>query len=147
MARMTEPIRTPGSPLILSLRYADAHRMIDWLCTALGFTRKAVYDGPDGTVAHAELLFGSTGMLMLGSVRSEGEFSQHMVQPAEVGGRETAHAYLVTPDAAALFRQVTAAGAEVVMELRTMDYGGGAFTVRDPEGHLWSVGEYDPWKQ
>ena len=79
-------------------------------------------------------------MLMLGSVRKEGEFSRHMVQPSEVGGRETMHAYLVTPDAAALFQQVTAAGAEVVMELRTMDYGGGAFTVRDPEGHLWSVG-------
>ena len=26
-----------------------------------------------------------------------------------------------------------------------MDYGGQAFTVQDPEGHHWSVGEYDPW--
>jgi uncharacterized glyoxalase superfamily protein PhnB len=32
------------------------------------------------------------------------------------------------------------------MELRTMDYGGKAFTVRDPEGYTWAVGEYDPWK-
>ena len=26
-----------------------------------------------------------------------------------------------------------------------MDYGGKAFAVRDPEGHIWSVGEYDPF--
>ena len=31
------------------------------------------------------------------------------------------------------------------MELKEMDYGGKAFSVRDPEGYLWSVGEYDPW--
>ncbi|HEY6251202.1 MAG TPA: glyoxalase, partial [Candidatus Angelobacter sp.] len=24
-------------------------------------------------------------------------------------------------------------------------YGGRAFTCRDPEGHLWNVGSYDPW--
>jgi hypothetical protein len=26
-----------------------------------------------------------------------------------------------------------------------MEYGGKAFTVKDPEAYLWSVGEYDPW--
>jgi uncharacterized glyoxalase superfamily protein PhnB len=31
------------------------------------------------------------------------------------------------------------------MELKEMEYGGKAFSVRDPEGYLWSVGEYDPW--
>ena len=28
-----------------------------------------------------------------------------------------------------------------------MDYGGKAFSVRDPEGYLWSAGEYDPWAE
>jgi len=32
-----------------------------------------------------------------------------------------------------------------MMEIKTMEYGGKAFTVRDPEGYLWSVGEYSPW--
>ena len=31
------------------------------------------------------------------------------------------------------------------MELQTMSYGGRSFAVRDPEGYLWSVGEYSPW--
>jgi len=38
-----------------------------------------------------------------------------------------------------------AAKAEIIMEIKTMEYGGKAFTVRDPEGYLWSVGEYSPW--
>ena len=31
------------------------------------------------------------------------------------------------------------------MQLQTMEYGGQAFTARDPEGYSWAVGEYDPW--
>lgn len=138
-----------GSTIIPSLRYRDAHHMIGWLCTALGFTRNAVFDGPNGTVAHAQLTFGkpgaATGMIMLGSHDNGGELSSHMIQPDATGGRETVLVYLITADAATLFAQAIAAGAEVVAPLRTMDYGGGAFSVRDPEGHIWSVGEYDPW--
>ena len=44
-----------------------------------------------------------------------------------------------------MYASAQAAGAEIVQPLRTMDYGGKAFTVRDPEGYMWSVGEYDPW--
>ena len=40
-----------------------------------------------------------------------------------------------------------AAGAKIIFELVTMDYGGKAFTCRDPEGHIWNIGEYDPWQQ
>jgi uncharacterized glyoxalase superfamily protein PhnB len=38
--------------------------------------------------------------------------------------------------------RATAAGAEVVRELRYEDYGSLGFTVRDPEGNLWSFGTY-----
>ena len=37
------------------LRYKDAHAAIAWLEKAFGFKRRVVYDGPDGTVAHAEM--------------------------------------------------------------------------------------------
>ena len=50
-----------------SLRYKDAHGAISWLERAFGFTRQAVYPGPDGTVGHAELKLGS-GAIMLGSL-------------------------------------------------------------------------------
>ena len=54
-----------GSVLIPSLRYKDAPAAIAWLEQAFGFERHAVYEGPDGTVAHAELRFGN-GMVMVG---------------------------------------------------------------------------------
>ena len=48
-------------------------------------------------------------------------------------------------DAAAVYAMAKAVGAVMVQELAEMEYGGKAFACRDPEGHVWSVGEYDPW--
>jgi uncharacterized glyoxalase superfamily protein PhnB len=133
-----------GTVLVPSLRYADAHAAIAWLERVFGFVRHAVYDGPDGTVAHAELTFG-TGMIMLGSASNPSPHAQLYATPSEIGGRVTSPVYLVVPDCDPVWVSAQAAGAEVVMELKTMEYGGKAFTVRDPDGYLWSVGEYDPW--
>ncbi len=47
----------------------------------------------------------------------------------------------------AAYARVLAAKAEIIVEIKTMEYGGKAFTVRDPEGYLWSVGEYSPWAE
>lgn len=132
------------SSVIPSLRYRDAVAAIEWLGKAFGFEKKAVFMGPDNTVVHAELTFGN-GMVMLGSVAKEGEYSKFMVQPDEVGLRETKGIYLVVADADAIYATAKAAGAEMVLDIRDMDYGGRAFTCRDLEGHLWSIGSYDPW--
>ena len=133
-----------GSVLIPSLRYKDAHAAIAWLEQALGFERPSVYDGPDRTVAHAELRFGN-GMVMVGSASNEGPLRHLYVTPVEIGGRVTSPLYLIVNDCERAYARALAAKAEVVMEMRTMEYGGRAFSVRDPEGYLWSVGEYSPW--
>lgn len=134
-----------GSTVIPSLRYRDAHAAIAWLVRAFGFEKQAVYAGPDNTVAHAQLTLGGTGMIMLGSVDNQGEFGKLMVQPSEIGNRETKGVYLVVPDADQVHATALAAGAEMVIDIRDMDYGGRAFTCRDLEGQLWSIGSYDPW--
>jgi uncharacterized glyoxalase superfamily protein PhnB len=133
-----------GSTLIPGLRYKDAHAAIDWLERAFGFQRHAVYAN-GGTVDHAELRYGQ-GMVMLGSVRQEGPHAQVSATPAEAGGRVTSGLYVVVPDCDPVWNSAREAGAEVVMELQTMDYGGRGFSVLDPEGYLWSFGEYDPWQ-
>ncbi len=132
------------SAVIPSFRYRDCHKAIDWLVTALGFEKQAVYDGPDGNVMHAQLTFGN-GMIMLGSAQNESEWSQWMAQPEEIGMRETVTTCLIVEDAAAIYASAKAAGATIMQELAEMPYGGKAFACRDPEGHLWSIGEYDPW--
>ena len=134
-----------GSMIIPSLRYRDAHAAIEWLVCAFGMQKQAVYDGPDGTVAHAQLTHGS-GMIMLGSSTNASPHGHLYATPAEIGGRVTSPLYLIAEDCEAVYVSAKAAGADVVMELKTMEYGGQAFAVLDPEGYLWSVGQYDPWK-
>lgn len=141
---MGDPMK--GSVLIPSLRYKDAAAAIAWLEQALGLQRHAVYDGPDGTVAHAELRFGN-GIVMLGSASNESTLRHLYATPAEIGGRVTSPLYLIVNDCESAYERVVAAKAELVMEMKTMEYGGKAFTVRDPEGYLWSVGEYSPWTE
>jgi uncharacterized glyoxalase superfamily protein PhnB len=65
------------------------------------------------------------------------------------GDRWGAHAgtgfvFLAVDDAAATFERAQAAGAELTSALEARDYGGREFSLRDPEGNRWSVGEYDP---
>jgi uncharacterized glyoxalase superfamily protein PhnB len=142
---MSNQAKTCRSTIIPSLRYRDALGAIDWLVHAFGFEKQAVYLGPDNvTVMHAQLTFGN-GMIMLGSVDNGGEAGRFMVQPDEVGLRDTKGTYLVVNDADAVYATAKAAGAEMILDIRDMDYGGRAFTCRDLEGHTWSIGTYDPW--
>jgi uncharacterized glyoxalase superfamily protein PhnB len=129
--------------VIPCLRYRDAPAAIEWLCRAFGFEKHLVVPGPDGTVAHAQLSFGS-GMIMLGSV-VESEFGRLMKQPDEIGGAETQTPYVIISDADVVYSSAKAAGAKIVLDIKDEDYGGRGFSCRDPEGHVWNLGTYDPW--
>jgi uncharacterized glyoxalase superfamily protein PhnB len=135
-----------GSTVIPGLRYRNAPAAIEWLCKAFGFKKQAVYPNPDGTIAHAQLTLGN-GMVMLGSVDNGSEHSKHLKQPDEIGGWATQSPYLVVADCDAVYKTAKAAGAEIVMDISGKDYGGRGFSCRDLEGHLWSVGSYDPWAE
>jgi uncharacterized glyoxalase superfamily protein PhnB len=126
------------------MRYRDCPAAIEWLCKALGFEKQAVYANPDGSIGHAQLTFGN-GMIMLGSVGRETPASALVKQPDEIGGAETQAACLIVSDCDAVYASAKAAGAEMVLDIADMHYGGRAFSCRDPEGHIWHVGSYDPW--
>jgi uncharacterized glyoxalase superfamily protein PhnB len=143
---MSNQAKACRSTIVPSLRYRNCLAAIDWLVTAFGFERQAVYLGPDNTtVMHAQLTFGN-GMIMLGSVDNGGEYGKLIVQPDEIGLRETKSVYLIVADADAVHATAKAAGAEMILDIRDADYGGRGFTCRDLEGHLWSFGTYDPWE-
>ena len=129
--------------IIPTMRYQDAPGMIAWLCETFGFVRHAVHEDGEGGIAHAQLTLGS-GMIMLGSARDDA-FGKLQSTPAGLGGT-TQSPYLVVPDADAVYRRAKAAGAEIVYDIKDEDYGGRGFSCRDPEGHLWNFGTYDPWK-
>jgi uncharacterized glyoxalase superfamily protein PhnB len=131
------------STIVPGHRYRNATAAIDWLCKVFGFERHAVHEGENGTIAHAELTLGN-GMIMLGSGKDD-EFGMGFKSPAELGGIETRSCYIVVPDADAAYARAVAAGAVVVRPLEDTPYGSREFTVRDPEGHTWGAGTYDPW--
>lgn len=131
------------SSVIPCLRYRDAPAAIEWLCTNFGFEKHAIYPNPDGSIAHAQLNLGG-GMIMIGSVSSEGEWGKFIKQPDQIGA-ETQSAYLVVKDADVIYERAKAAGAKIVIDIKFEDYGGRGFSCLDLEGRLWSIGTYDPW--
>ncbi len=132
-----------NSSVVPCLRYRDAPAAIDWLTRVFGFEKHLIVPDDKGGIAHAQLSLGG-GMIMLGSV-ADTPFGQHMRQPDEVGGVETQSAYLVVADADKVHARVLAAGGKIVVAIKDEDYGGRGFSCTDLEGHLWSVGSYDPW--
>ncbi|HEV7328079.1 MAG TPA: VOC family protein [Bosea sp. (in: a-proteobacteria)] len=132
-----------SSPMIcISLRYADAPPMYDWLIEAFGFEKHAAYYSNDGkTLLHGELRMGES-FVMLGSADNN-EFGKLVSRPAELGGT-TASPYIATTNIDALCERARAAGAEICMEPSDQPYGSRDFICKDPEGHVWCFGTYRP---
>jgi uncharacterized glyoxalase superfamily protein PhnB len=97
----------------------------------------------EGGVVHAELRF-DNGIIMIGPV-ADTEFGQHMKQPDETGGAVTQCVYIIVPDVDAHYSRARNAGAEILLDIKDQDYGGRDYTCRDPQGHIWSFGTYNPW--
>jgi uncharacterized glyoxalase superfamily protein PhnB len=139
---MPKSTRSIPGTIIPALRYRDAAAAIEWLCRAFGFEKHLVVPGENGGIAHAQLTLGN-GMIMLGSGQG-GPYDELVVQPAEAGG-VTQAPYIVVAEVDAHYARAKAAGAEIVIEIADQDYGGRLYVCRDPEGHVWNFGSYDPW--
>jgi uncharacterized glyoxalase superfamily protein PhnB len=113
---------------------------VDFLKTAFGAEEKAIYRGEDGTLHHAELRLGA-GIVMLGQYSENSFLGGEPPRPLS----STVSLYVVVQDPDRHHEIARAAGANVVRELEDMDYGSREYSVRDPEGNLWSFGTYDPY--
>jgi uncharacterized glyoxalase superfamily protein PhnB len=133
---------TETSTIIPGMRYRDALKMIELVPARLRLREASPLHASETIVAHAQFSFGN-GMIRLGSVDNTSAVSQRVVQPDEINDRETKNTNLIVSDSAPIYATAKAVGAEMVSELAEMPYGGKFFTCRDPEGHLWSIGEYD----
>jgi uncharacterized glyoxalase superfamily protein PhnB len=139
----TSLAKNTAATIIPGMHYRDAAAAIEWLCNTFGFEKRSAYPGDDGKIMHAELTFGN-GMIMLGTKRSDG-VGQYLKQPDEIGGCTTQSIYVIVTDADAIYERAKSAGAEILFEIETKNYGGRGFTCRDLEGHIWSFGTFDPW--
>lgn len=120
------------------LTYRDAPAATKFLSEAFGFELRVAYarDDDPTVIEHAEMRWAGGGGLMLGTAgKDDSAFGLRN------SGNDCVYVDCDAPDA--LFEQAVAAGAEVVRALNDAESGSRGFTVRDPEGNLWSFGTYD----
>jgi uncharacterized glyoxalase superfamily protein PhnB len=116
--------------------------MLDWLVRAFGFEVRLKVEGDGGQLVHCELTFGE-GVIMLGEAGAAS--SRHGLSwrsPKALGGANTQSLCIFVDDVDAHCAHAIGAGAKVVRELQTSDYGNEysadrGYMVEDPEGHLW----------
>jgi uncharacterized glyoxalase superfamily protein PhnB len=122
-----------------ALRYRDADAALTWLTDAFGTEERDVYRDGDGRIRHAELKLGD-GLIMFGSYHEDGFLGGSPPDPRA----GTISLYIAVGDPDAVHARAARAGAEVVRGLTDTDHGSREFSVRDPEGNLWSFGTYTP---
>lgn len=118
--------------------YEDALAGIRFLEEVFGFEEELVVVDDDGrTVRHSELR-GPDGGIVQASTFDPGNVFLRGLPP----GAQSI--YVVTADPHGIWARCQAAGVEVVREPESADYDpdGMGFSVRDPEGNVWSFGTY-----
>jgi len=133
----------PGWPRISTAVYYDnGAAAIDWLCRAFGFDLRLKVEGDGGRIEHSELVYGE-GVIMVGDVSpSKQEKFPYRRSPSQVGGANTQNIMVYVDDVEAHCRQARAAGAKIVSEPKTTDYGeeyweDRSYEAEDIGGHHW----------
>ncbi|HMQ26100.1 MAG TPA: hypothetical protein PKA98_08930, partial [Acidimicrobiales bacterium] len=125
-----------GGGIWAGVFYEDALAAIHFLVGVFGFEEQLVVTGPDErTVVHSQLRWPEGGIVQAGTYDPTNVFMH------EPGGQSL---YVVTADPHAVWGRCEAAALEVVRppESPAHDPDGMGFSVRDPEGNIWSFGTY-----
>jgi len=131
---MDDPFKRPS--LGAAICYRNPLAALDWLERAFGFERVMVITDQDGKLAHSEMRFGDS-YLMVGS-----EWADYTASPASVGGKNTQAMHVHLAEGLdAHCERARAAGAQIVREPEDQFYGDRVYAARDPEGHVWSFGQ------
>jgi uncharacterized glyoxalase superfamily protein PhnB len=131
-ARLREVITNRSAPpatITPVLTYPDVRAAVAWLEQAFGF-RECVRIGDDH---RAQLRAGLDGAVVVADAGGN--------RAAPDGGGVTHLIKIRVDDVDAAFERARAAGAEVVEELRTWEYGERSGVVSDLAGHRWELSQ------
>jgi uncharacterized glyoxalase superfamily protein PhnB len=124
-----------------SVYYEDPKRAIDFLVAAFGFEVQVKHE-EDGVVVHSQLVVPG-GLVMVGGLRSAGHSGDAWRRsPRQIGGGNTQALFIYVDDADAHAARARAAGATIVSEPFTVDYGkewwsDRGYQAADLEDHHW----------
>jgi uncharacterized glyoxalase superfamily protein PhnB len=122
--------------------YRNAMAMVDWLSDVYGLEKRRVVKDENGEVKRAELAFGDS-VIMVVPVQ-DATLERLVVHPDQIGGVETQTCYMVVADIDAHYARATAKGAEIVSGIQVRDRDRRSYASRDPEGHIWMFGTFNP---
>lgn len=108
----------PPATVTPVLGYPDVRDAVTWLDAAFGFAERVRI----GEGHRAQLRVGADGCVVVAERGADAAFTKVRV-----------------PDVDAAFDRARDAGAEVVEEPNTFDYGERSCVVRDPAGHRWEL--------
>lgn len=138
-----KPVPKGWTRISSALFYAEAGKAIDFLCDAFGFEVRLKVEGEGGRIEHSELEYGE-GMIMVGEAggKSSREGGLPTTSPKMLGGKSTQSLCVFVDDVDAHCAHARKAGAVILDEPFTNDYGPDYWTDRsyraaDPEGHQW----------
>lgn len=125
--------------LISALCYRDPRAALAFLEAAFDFEVFLLLEDAEGNVGHSEMRFRS-GVVMVGS-----EWTAEHKSPASIEGlmTQTVHVQLDQPgdDIDAHCERARKAGARIIAEPADQFYGDRTYRCKDPEGHIWTIGQ------
>jgi PhnB protein len=122
--------------LIPYLAVDDAAEAIDYYKQAFGAKERARMDGPDGKVGHAELEIGDSVVMLADP------FPHASTTPPSEAGTATAAIVMYIDDVDAVVKRAVDAGATIAEEIEDKFWGDRFGTIKDPFGHVWSIGTH-----
>ena len=117
----------PPATVTPVLIYPDVRAAVEWLQSAFGFEEKVRI----GDAHRSQLAFGTDGALVVADVRRD--------KVAPSGGVVTQEIKLRVDDVDAALARAREAGAQVLEEPTTWEYGERSCLVADPFGHRWEL--------
>jgi len=115
------------------LSIKGATRAIDFYKQAFGATEIMRMNGPNGTIAHAEIRIGNSPIMLADEFPNMACASPDTLQSTSVG------MMIYVPNVDAVFANALKAGGTEVRPVVDQFYGDRSGTLKDPFGHVWTV--------
>jgi uncharacterized glyoxalase superfamily protein PhnB len=122
--------------LTSALCYRDPRAALALLEAAFGFELVLLIEDAEGNLGHSQMQFGNAHV-MIGS-----EWTDDHKSPASIGGKNTQTVHIhIDSDIDMHCARARAAGMEIIQAPEDQFYGDRTYRARDPEGHIWTIGQ------